>query len=263
MLEAASPAAEAPAEAAPAAPAERPRFRFRVPKAVLITVLGFLLTAWLVPAMTRQWDDRQKVHELKAGVVSEMAAVSAKALLGGEAVWAAQEGVGQKPTPRERERLTQDWGLSTLELAARLRAYFPRSVVTSWEVYAWAVDRFLNASSPSASAALEDAVTSGGQLDPRVVDAAAQLLALLPDGPAPSFGTSKNMPRSDRGNIPLLRKMLQPKLERYEKSAPYAKWTAYEKKLLDLEQAVADQVSDSHVAGYSTTPRDLMHDLLP
>ena len=258
MLEAAPPVAEAPADAAPAASAERSRFRLRVPKAVLVTVLGFALSAWLVPAMTRQWDDRQKVHELQAGVVSEMASVSARALLGGEAVWS-----GQHPTKRERQRLENEWGLSTLELTARLRAYFPGSVVTGWEVYAWAVDRFLDASSPSASAALEDAVKSGAPLDPRVADAAAQLLALLPDGPAPSFGKSANMPRSDRENIPRLRKMLAPELARYEPIAPYAKWTAFEKQLLDLEQAVADQVLHSHVAGFSTTPRDLMHDLLP
>ena len=263
MLEAAPPAAEAPAEAEPAAPAERSRFRIRIPKALLVTVLGFLLTAWLVPAMTRQWDDRQKVHELKAGVVSEMASVSARALLGGEAVWAAKDGSGPKPTDEERERVTDAWGLSTLELAARLRAYFPRSVVTSWEIYAWAVDRFLNASSPSASAALQDAVDSGEPLDPRVADAAVQLLGLFADGPAPSFGTSKNMPISDRKNIPRLEKMLSPELERYREDLPVGTWTAFEKRLLDLEQAVADQVSDSHVAGYSTTPSDLMHDLLP
>jgi hypothetical protein len=258
MLEAAPPAAEAPADAAPVVSAERSRFRPRVPKAVLVTVLGFALSAWLVPAMTRQWDDRQKVHELKAGVVADMASVSARALLAGEAVWS-----GQRPTARERKQFENEWGLSTLGLEARLRAYFPRSVVTSWEVYAWAVDRFLDAHSPSASAALQDAVESGVPLDPRVADEAAQLLALLPDGPGPSFRKSANMPISDSKNIPLLRRMLSPKLERYEQTAPYAKWTAFEKQLLDLEQAVADQVLHSHVAGFSTTPRDLMHDLLP
>ena len=103
MLEAAPPAAEAPADAAPAAPAERSRFRLRVPKALLITVLGFVLSAWLLPAMTRQWDDRQKVHELKAGVVSEMASVSAKALIGGEAVWSGKHPGGPDGADPPRE----------------------------------------------------------------------------------------------------------------------------------------------------------------
>lgn len=257
MLEAAPPAAEAPADAAPAASAERSGFRLPVPKAVLVTVLGFALSAWLVPAMTRQWDDRQKVHGLKAEVVAEMASVSARALLAGEAVWS-----GQQLTSRERKRVENEWGLSTLELEARLRAYFPRSVVTGWEIYAWAVDRFLDAHSPSASAALEAAVRSDAPLDPLVADAAAQLLTLDADGPAPSFGISAGTPISDSKNIPRLQKML-PEFERYKQIAPYARWTAFEKRLLDLEQAVADQVLRSHVAGFSTTPRDLMNDLLP
>jgi hypothetical protein len=254
----ASPAvAEAPAEAAPA-PAERSRFRLRVPKAVLVTVLGFALSAWLVPAMTRQWDDRQREHELKASVVADMASVSARALLGGEAVWS-----GQKRTARERKQLENEWELSTLGLEARLRAYFPRSVVTGWEVYAWAVDRFIDARSPSASAVLQDAVHSGAPLDPRVGDAAAQLLALRIDGAGPSFEKSENTPISDSTNIHLLRKMLSPALEHYAENFSYAKWTAFEKRLLDVEHGVADQVLRSHAAGFSTTPRDLMHDLLP
>jgi hypothetical protein len=258
MLDAPPVAAEVPADAAPAASAQRWRFRLHVPRAVLVTVLGFALSAWLVPAMTRQWDDRQKMHELKAAVVADMASVSARALLGGEAVWS-----GEKLTPRERKAFENGWELSTLGLGARLRAYFPPSVVTGWEVYAWAVDRFIDARSPSASAALQDAVQSGATLDPGVADATAQLLALLPDGRGPSFGQSANMPISDSKNIPLLRKMLSPALERYSETAPYAKWTAIEKQLLDVEQAVADQVLRSNATGFSTTPRDLMHDLLP
>ena len=103
-------------------------------------------------------------------------------------------------------------------------------------------------------------------LDPRVDDAAAQLLVLRPPldgGRVPSFEASKKMRLSDRENIPLLRKMLSPELERAEERAAFAKWTRFEKQLLDLEQAVADQVLHSHVAGFSTTPGDLMHDLLP
>jgi hypothetical protein len=244
-----------------------------VPRAVLVTVLGLALSAWLVPAMTRQWDDRQKEHELKAGIVGEMASVSARALLGGEAIWLAQQRttqkrrLGQQPTAHERKQFERGWELSTLGLEARLRSYFPRSVVTGWEVYAWAVDRFIDARSPSASATLQDAVGRPGTplppLDPRVADAMAQLLTFIPVNRTPSFGPSANTRQSDKESIRRLRKMLSPKLERYEQTAPYAKWTAFEKQLLDVEQAVADQILRSHATGFSTTPRDLMHDLLP
>jgi hypothetical protein len=257
LLDASPAAAEAPADPA-RAEAKRARLRLRVPRAVLVTVLGFALSAWLVPAMTRQWDDRQREHELRASVVAEMASVSARALLGGEAVWS-----GQKRTAPERKQLERQWELSTLGLEARLRAYFPRSVVTGWEIYAWAVDRFIDARSGSASAVLQDAVHSGASLDPRVSDAAAQLLALRIYRPGPSFKKSENTPISDSENIRLLRTMLSPALEHYAENFRYAKWTAVEKHLLDVEHGVADQVLRSHAAGFSTTPRDLMHDLLP
>jgi len=251
--------APAPADAAPVASGERSRLRLHVPRAVLVTVLGFALSAWLIPAMTRQWDDRQKEHELKAGLVSDMASVSARALLGGEAVWSGH------PTARARGQFENDWELATLGLEARLGAYFPRSVVTGWEIYAWAIDRFIDARSGSASAALQDAVLSGAPLDPRVADTTAYLLAMLPirPGRGPTFGVSANTPKSDAKDISLLQKMLSPELGRYEQTAPYAKWTKFEKQLLDVEHAVADQVLRSHAAGFSTTPGDLMHDLLP
>ena len=141
-------------------------------------------------------------------------------------------------------------------------------MVTGWEVYSWAVDRFISARRVSASAALPDAVSSGVSLDPGVADAAAQLLVLsertLGRGPTFAVDPSSSTAISDGTNLALLRKMLSPELERYE-AAPMvlAKWTALEKRLLGFEQAVADQVLRSHAAGFSTTTGDLMHDLLP
>jgi hypothetical protein len=253
-----SEAAEAPAKAT------RPRRWLRVPKAVLITVLGLALSAWLIPAMTRQWDDRQREHELKAGVVANMASSTADALVGGEAYWSGR-------AKGETGRMGDRWALSSLQTEARLRTYFPPSVVAGWEVYAWAVDRFIRAGNVSASAGLHDAVLSEVRLDPRVSDAAAQLLVLAEDtiGPVPNFGVESqgSTRRSDAKNIALLHGMLSSDMKRYvaqNASSPVvATWTALEKSLLVLEQAVADQVLRSHAAGFSTDYRDLMRDLLP
>jgi hypothetical protein len=56
----------------------------RIPTPVIVTLIGLALSAWLLPAITRQWDDRQKAHELKSAIVAEMAAATAPALIGGE-----------------------------------------------------------------------------------------------------------------------------------------------------------------------------------
>ena len=58
--------------------------------------------------------------------------------------------------------------------------------------------------------------------------------------------------------------MVAPELKRHEAAQKkYAKWTALEKQILVLEQAVADQVLEGHAAGFSTTKKDLLHDLMP
>ena len=230
---------------------------------MLVTLLGLALSAWLLPAMTHQWDDRQKQHELRAAVVADMASSTARALVGGEAIWS-----GQPLTAQERQRLASQWALATLGIEARLRTYFSPSAVTGFEVYSWAVDRFIRARNVSAAAALQDAVGSDVPLDPGVVDAAAQLLALseTTSGPVPNFGVDPHSSTtiSDKKNLKLLRKMLSPELAGYENGPiVVAKWTALEKGLLGLERAVADQILRSDATGFSTTTRDLLDDLLP
>jgi hypothetical protein len=256
-------AGDEPSEGEASAAPARSRRWLRVPKAVLVTVLGLALSAWLIPAMTRQWDDRQKEHELKAAVVGDMASATAQALVGGEAIWSGQHVSGQAA-----EQVKNRWALASLELEARLRTYFPASVVTGWDIYSWAVDRFIRARNVSATAELQDAVTSGVGLDPRVSDAAAQLLVLDQNTvpPAPNFGVdpSSETPISDRANLKKLDAMLSPGIKRYEASGlVFSRWTALEKQLLGFEQALADQILRSHAAGFSTSTGDLLHDLVP
>ena len=92
------------------------------------------LDAWLLPALSRQWDDRQKAQQLKTAIVSEMASGSARALIGGEALWA-----GRKV---DEARVLDAWAVESLMLETRLRAYFGQKIVTAWEIYSWLVDRW-------------------------------------------------------------------------------------------------------------------------
>jgi hypothetical protein len=257
--------ASADAEARPPDPptATATQRLLRLAKAAGITVLGLALTAWLLPAMTRQWDDRQKEHELKASVIADMASATARALVAGEAIWPLQS------TPRVPKASATQWDLSALEIAARLGSYFSPSVVASWEIYSWAVDRFINAGSVSASAALTEAVGTKLALDPGVADAAAQLLAPGSGRTVPStltFGLdpSGRTPGSDAENLAKLDKMLSPELGHDQAAFKgLAAWTYIERQLLGLEQAVAAQVLHSHATGFSTTTGNLLRDLVP
>jgi hypothetical protein len=263
VLNARSPTADEAPEANVPAAAVRRRQWFRVPTAVLVTVAGLALSAWLFPALTRQWDDRQKEHELKAAVVADIASATARTLVGGEAIWS-----GRPLTKQGRSRIGDQWALSAIEIEARIRTYFSSSVVASWLVYSWAVDRFIDARHVSAAAALQDAVNREVTLDPRVSDRAAQLLVLgeNTDGPVPNFGVDPNSktPTTDRKNLARLISMLAPDIKRYrDRPIVIATWTALEKGLLGFEQAVADEILRSHATGFSTTRRDLLQDLMP
>src|SRR5438874_375987 len=72
------------APAAGAAAEKKRRLLRRVPTSLLVTLLGIALTAWLLPAFTRQWDDRQKSHELAASLIGESAAANADVLTAGQ-----------------------------------------------------------------------------------------------------------------------------------------------------------------------------------
>jgi hypothetical protein len=240
--------------------ASRLRRWTRIPKAVLVSLLGLTLTAWLLPALTRQWDDRQREHELKAAIVANMASSTARALVGGEAIWSG------RLAKQGRKRIGDEWALSALEIEAQIRSYFPSSVVASWEVYSWVVDRFIDADHVSAWAALQDAVNSQVSFDSRVSDAAAQLLVLGENtiGPVPEFVAEGG---TDKKSVRRLKRMLSSDIagyrEQHETQSTLATWTALERRVLGLEQAVADQILGSNAAGFSTTSRDLLNDLLP
>jgi hypothetical protein len=265
LTAAASAAAETPGATATV---KAPPFARRVIKRATVAVLGVAVTAsvtaWLFPAMTRQWTDRQKEHELKAAVVADMAGATARALVGGEAIW------GRQPLTRQAQaRVGDDWELSALAIEARIRVYFPQSAVTSWEIYSWAVDRFINARRVSAAAALQDAVGPRVKLetvtlDPAVADAVAELLvrAQTTEGSAPNYGADPGSV-SSRRNLIRLRRILSSNIKTYQDGQMVVStWTALEKELLVFEQTVADQILRSHATGFSTTPRDLLHDLL-
>jgi hypothetical protein len=83
----------------------------RIPTSLVVTLLGITLSAWLLPAITRQWDDRQKAHELQAVLVANMASASAKALI------AAQHALLVRQQPGEAGRAgVEQWGIKCFEM---------------------------------------------------------------------------------------------------------------------------------------------------
>lgn len=222
------------------------------------------MTAWVFPALTKQWDDRQKEHELKASVITDIAAASAHALVGGEAILG--QDLGRTARAHLRQRVGNQWELSALETEARIRTYFSLPVVQSWLIYSWAVDRFIGSDSVSAEAALQQAVAgSVPTLDPAVANAAALLLvrAQSTEGVVPSYRPVAGS-RSSRTDLARLKAILSVQMSADRRGQMVVStWSALEKDLVVLEQAVADQILRSHATGFSTTAGDLIRDLEP
>jgi hypothetical protein len=103
----------------------------------VLALLGIGLSSWLLPAITRQWDDRQKAGELKAILVTEMATATGRAVLDAQAYASANRGA----SPAANAASVKEWSVASLEIRARLDAYFGPEAVDAWEV----VTKYVNA----------------------------------------------------------------------------------------------------------------------
>jgi len=111
----------------------------KLPKAFLLTLLGVAITAWLIPALTRQWQDQQRARELKASVVTRISRDTTDALILSSAI---TNGRFQKlvsgEAPRVPRKLFNDldlsWERNRREIEAQLLAYFP-GAVRDWRAY--------------------------------------------------------------------------------------------------------------------------------
>jgi hypothetical protein len=127
-MEVAAP--EAGARAAAAVEANSRRWP-RIPTPIVVAVVGVVLGSWLVPAFTRQWDDRQKAGELKALLVAEIASATGRALMDANEASVA-------PTRAARSARStfplagKEWSVANLRIRARLQAYFEPGAVEHW-----------------------------------------------------------------------------------------------------------------------------------
>jgi hypothetical protein len=279
-MEAAPEAAEPQEKAEPQAePRKRRWWRFKIPTAVIVTLVGIALTAWLLPAFTRQWDDRQKERALKAKLVADMAAASAQMVIEGEDFLAS----GRNAVP-SGHRHSLAWSRAQLMVGARLRAYFPSGpgpfnfpsrIAADWQIYTYLVTFFDPAARSPASGSGADVLAAhvvGQQIkDDENFELAIENLRLW--APLLNRARAQNegvyqFPNDDTTFGPTLKNTPSGYFE-HQAVADFVemnrtqKYAAYESALLSYESAIAERVLAAHPSGYSTTTRDLIHDLLP
>jgi hypothetical protein len=117
--------------------------RIRFPKSLVLTVVGALFTLWLLPAFTRQWEDRQKARELQASLIEEIAVASSEAEGAAEAGASGLDADSEAVAAATAGAIVTDaqiawekWQVEQNKVDARLRAYFDLNVVDAWTRYA-------------------------------------------------------------------------------------------------------------------------------
>ena len=219
-----------PAEAGDAPVKKRPH-RIRVPTSLVVTLVGIALTAWLLPAFTRQWDDRQKAQELETSLVTEMTAATAAALVNSrDALTDSVAGAAQL------ESVNAAWQLASIQIEEKFRAYFFGTGITdTWHNFGSAVSYTL--------ARLMFRDIEAHSLYPAV----QQTFAALNRKRAKDYITSIGYVSDRRRDV-------------FARSLEY---TAIQRELLTMEEKIAVRVLDAHPSGYSTTRGDLLQDLIP
>jgi hypothetical protein len=247
-----------PAEKAKSAQRER---SWRLPTPIIITLTGIVLSAWLLPAITRQWDDRQKAHQVKTALATEMAEASARAFTGARRLlfvprsYGAARNFAPPPEPLEQ------WSKDSIRIEAELRANLTQRDVTLWRHYSAVVD-ILVATATGISPA------NGGVGGTTLSD------QLLRDGTFPKsnlvgFAETLDAINSWSG----ARQRVPSKLAKHRKAldtdTENAGWrllnayARFEKTAVRMEQDIATRVMTAHIRGYSTTWDDFFHDLIP
>jgi hypothetical protein len=233
-------AIDATAAAAPTQPAPR-HGRWRtawpnwVPKTLIVTVGLTLATAWVFPALTHQWQDRQKARELSAGLVTQISKQTSQTLVtsdffsGRRAPFVVAHHLNQQLF----NQLDLDWRDMSAEIAAQLQAYYSPGLLNRWHTYARLVEKtyFLATTDMARRAAT---------------------IRVLRE----HFG-ERNW---QRWHADLLRR---PWMEQTNAFAQIKAYLNVSGALLAESAAINDAILRDHPAGFSTQPRDIIHDLLP
>ena len=203
----------------------------RTPKPVLMVLFGAAISAWLVPAFTRQWQDRQKEREIKVALVSEISDSTANALVTSQFVAGGALTEGQA----EYNRISLDWAQRSAQVEAELAAYFPgQALVDDWHDYSIVVenDFYLLTKNPAGKAEAVDIVRkyleSARGLEPTAAVNWDRLRALD-----------------------------------FDDEQEVNDYVLVSRELLEASKPVIQAILDANAEGFSTTGGDLVDDLTP
>jgi hypothetical protein len=250
-------------ESAPAEEGEsvqRRRWR-RIPTPLIITLIGIVLSAWLLPAITRQWDDRQKAHQVKSALVTEMAEANARAFTGARRLLFVPRfdlAAGEfAPPPQPLEQ----WSKDSVRIDAELRANLTPRDVMLWQQYSTLVDTLVATATGISSA---NSGVGGTKLSAQLLHGSA-----FPKSDLVGFKKTYDAIyawSTNRQRVPKVIAKQRKALDARTQAAGFDllyDYASFATTVVRMEQDIAKRVMRAHIRGYSTTWGDFFHDLIP
>ena len=106
---------------------------YKVLQPFLLLIATAIISHYLIPKITRRWQDHQKELELKTGFVSEIS----ESVLG--IVMAVQfaEGGAKSQTQEQFDEAYRDWEIKKAIIGSKIRGYFPQTTLgPDWDDFA-------------------------------------------------------------------------------------------------------------------------------
>lgn len=106
---------------------------------LLLLIVGAIISSYLIPALTRRWQDHQKELELKTTLVGEISESVMRMIVISQ--FAAVGGLSF--TQDDFDQAYLKWSVDSSVIGSKLWAYFPKTnIPTDWETYTNLVSEF-------------------------------------------------------------------------------------------------------------------------
>jgi hypothetical protein len=116
---------------------------------LVVTVVAAFLGSFLIPHLTRSWQDHQKALEIKTGLVGQMSESVSDAVATGRFI--AADLVSTESPQRAWNDGYRDWTTASASIGARLQAYVGSEIGSDWRSFADVVTNFFQLSANSDS----------------------------------------------------------------------------------------------------------------
>lgn len=111
---------------------------------LVVACASAVLIYWVIPQVTRQWQDHAQVLDIQTGLVGDMSEAASDTIMTSRIVAARLGGAATQTTFNATVR---SWAVRSTVLGSKLEAYFPRTTIgRDWREYADVVASYVQLS---------------------------------------------------------------------------------------------------------------------